>query len=315
MSFSQDVKEELLSVTGSARHCLLAELAAIFSFCGFVEGTENNRLTIGISTENKTISIKCFTLLKKTFNIYSSVSVRKAGLRSAGSVYTVKVEDGRQAKEVLLALKLPAGAEESGKLSKTTDPVLLKNACCKRAFIRGAYLASGSMSNPEKGYHLEFVCSHKEQAAMLIHILKELSVEAKEVLRKKYNVVYIKDGEAIVELLGLMGAHRALMELESTRVVKEVRNSINRRVNCEAANITKTVNAAAKQVEDILYIKEKIGFSGMPENLRQMAKLRLDYPDATLKELSELSDPPVGKSGVNHRLRKLSELAERLRLN
>ncbi|MCH5280982.1 MAG: DNA-binding protein WhiA [Lachnospiraceae bacterium] len=315
MSFSQEVKEELLSVTGSARHCLLAELAAIFCFCGFVENAENNRPTIGIFTENKTISIKCFTLLKKTFNIYSSVSVRKSSQRSAGSVYTVKVENSRQAEEVLLALKLLPLPKGMGAVKKTTDLVLLKNACCKRAYIRGAYLVSGSMSNPEKGYHLEFVCGAEEQAEMLIHILKELSIEAKEVLRKKYFVVYIKDGEAIVELLGLMGAHRALMELESTRVVKEVRNSINRRVNCEAANITKTVNAAAKQVEDIMYLKEKVGFSGMPESLRQMAKLRLDHPDATLKELSELSDPPVGKSGVNHRLRKLSELAERLRLN
>ncbi|MGN0132369.1 MAG: DNA-binding protein WhiA [Lachnospiraceae bacterium] len=316
MSFSRQVKEELIMATGTARHCQLAELAAIFEYCGYITGQENGRPVIGISTENKIISIKCFTLLKKTFNIYSGVCVRKHSKQSKNLVYELKIEDWRKANEVLMALKLYDEVTGSyGDMGGVANPILLKKDCCRRAYLRGIYLAAGSMSNPEKGYHMEFVCDRESQARYLITILQEFDIEAKKVIRKKYHVVYLKDGEAIVDLLGLMGAHIALMELENTRIYKEMRNSINRRVNCEAANITKTVNAAARQVEDILYIQKHMGLQKLPANLREMAQLRLDYPEATLKELSELLNPPVGKSGVNHRLRKLSELAERLRLN
>ena len=316
MSFSGKVKEELALAAGSARHCQLAELAAFFEYCGYLSVGENGRPVIGISTENKIISIKCFTLLKKTFNIYSGVSVRKHAGQSKNLVYELRIADEKEANEVLMALKLYDEVTGCyGDINGIANPILLKKDCCRRAYLRGVYLAAGSMSNPEKGYHMEFVCDQEPQAQYLIKVLQEFEIEAKEVLRKKYHVVYLKDGEAIVDLLGLMGAHVALMELENTRIYKEMRNSINRRVNCEAANITKTVNAAARQVEDILYIQEHMGLQKLPANLREMAQLRLDYPDATLKELSELSDPPVGKSGVNHRLRKLSELAERLRLN
>ena len=150
--------------------------------------------------------------------------------------------------------------------------------------------------------------NHFEQANKLIQILHSFDIEAKFVLRKKYYVVYLKDGEMIVQFLNILGAHIALMELENTRIMKEVRNTINRKVNCETANISKTVNAATRQVEDILYIKEHYGFDNLQGNLREMAQVRLEYPDVSLKELSQYLDPPVGKSGVNHRLRKLSEI-------
>ena len=138
-------------------------------------------------------------------------------------------------------------------------------------------------------------------------------IEGKVVQRKRYLVVYIKESEGIVELLNVMGAHQSLMSLENLRILKDMRNSINRKVNCEAANITKTVNAATKQIEDIMYIKEHYGFHNLSDQLREIAEVRLDYPDATLKELGEYLNPKVGKSGVNHRLRKLGELADRLR--
>ena len=169
------------------------------------------------------------------------------------------------------------------------------------------------MSNPEKGYHLEFVCEDEAHAAKLIETMQAFEIAAKRVQRKRYTVVYIKESEDIVRLLNVMGAHNCLMNLENLRILKDMRNTINRRVNCEAANITKTVNAATKQIDDILYIKEHYGFDNLSEPIRQMAQTRLDYPDATLKELGTLLLPPVGKSGVNHRLRKLSELADRIR--
>ena len=189
----------------------------------------------------------------------------------------------------------------------------IKRPCCKRAFLRGAFLCVGSISDPEKSNHLEFVCNNEDMADLLKEYMAEFEIVAKTVRRKKYFVVYLKDGEEIVNLLNVMGAHVSLMEFENQRILKEISNSVNRRVNCETANIAKTVNAATKQVEDIILIRDTCGFGGLPQNLREMAQVRIDYPDASLKELGSYLDPPVGKSGVNHRLRRLSEIAEKLR--
>ena len=287
MSFSAMLKEELAKHISPARHCQIAELSAILHFCGQYGMCSDGSLTIGFQTENESVIRKCFTLLKKTYNIDAGVVI-----------------DGGT-KEKLIA--------KFGVLSEPVDALLIKNACCRRSFLRGAFLCCGSMSAPEKGYHLEFVCAHEKQAEQLKEIITQFDIEAKIVSRKKYFVVYLKEGAGIVDLLNVMEAHVALMELENLRIVKEVRNSINRRVNCEAANISKTVHASARQVEDIEYIKEHYGFLRLPDNLREMAEVRLEYPDAALKELGQYLNPPVGKSGVNHRLRKLSELADRLR--
>lgn len=314
MSFSGDVKEELLSVNGNGRHCQIAELAAYFSYCGFVKKSNSGHMVIGITAENKAIATKCFTLIKKTFNIYSGILIRKHSFSSKILSYEIQIEKPDEIKEVLMAIKKYKESEEPV-LCSCVDKLLLKKDCCRRAFIRGTYLAIGSMSNPEKGYHMEFVFDHEDMAEEFIQILKTFSIGAKMVLRKKNYVVYIKDGEEIVDMLNIMGAHISLMNLENTRIMKDMRNSINRRVNCETANIAKTVNAATKQVEDIMLIQKLYGLHRLSDNLRQVAEVRLAYPEASLVELSQLMDPPVGKSGVNHRLRKLSELAERLRVN
>lgn len=200
----------------------------------------------------------------------------------------------------------------SGEIKKELEKkAFTKNSA--RAFLRDAFLEIGSMSNPEKGYHLEFVCEDENHAHKLIETMQKFEIMAKTVQRKRYTIVYIKESEDIVKLLNVMGAHKCLMDLENLRILKDMRNSINRRVNCETANISKTVSAANKQIEDIQYIQEHCGFDDLSENLREMAKIRLEYPDATLKELGEYLVPPVGKSGVNHRLRKLSELADSIR--
>ena len=160
-----------------------------------------------------------------------------------------------------------------------------------------------------KGYHLEFVCENEAQAAQIQKVICSFEIDAKIVKRKKYHVVYLKESESLVDLLNIMNAHVSLMELESLRVEKEVRNFVNRQVNCEAANITKTVKAAGGQIEDILFLQKHYGLSNLPEPLRQMAEVRLEHPESSLAELGSYLNPPVGKSGVNHRLRKLGELA------
>ena len=303
MSFSGMVKEELSRQISPARHCQLAELAALVQFCGHIE--EDGSLLV--QSENPLVIRKCFTLLKKTFKIEA---VAKSQMQTQNYRLFVTGED---AFRVLEALKI---CDTAGHLMMRhlTDPVLIKNSCCKRAYLRGCYMAVGSMSDPYKSYHLELVCGLQAQAEQLLKILHDFSLDAKMIIRKKYHVVYMKEGENIADFLNITEAHKALMEFENTRIYKGMRNMVNRKVNCEAANITKTVNAATRQVEDIRLIREKMGLEGLPEPLRQMAYVRLENPQASLGELGKLLDPPVGKSGVNHRLRKLGELAKELKV-
>ncbi len=314
MSFSGKVKEELRNAISTSRHCQIAEISAIIEFCGSFKKNDRGELIIRVQTENAAVARKYFTLLKKTFNIYSSVLVRQNMKQSKSLIYVIDIEKPREVQPVLQALKIMKQGVIAIPEVLVTDDLLIKNSCCRRTFLRGAYLCVGSMSDPEKSYHLEFVCMSQKQARQLTNTLNEFMLDAKIVLRKKYYVVYIKEGSHIVDLLNIMEAHVALMELENLRILKEMRNSINRRVNCEAANITKTVNAASKQSEDIIYIRDHYGFGNLPSNLWEIAEVRLENQEASLKELGEMLDPPVGKSGVNHRLRKLSELADRLRM-
>ena len=225
----------------------------------------------------------------------------------------VAVREHEDALRVLQASKLLDSYGEIAEDLSLIHNVVVQNVCCKRAFIRGAFLSAGSISDPEKFYHFEITCASMRKAKQLQGLMASFDIEARIVLRKRYFVVYVKEGSQIAELLQIMEAPVALMELENIRIVKEMRNSVNRQVNCETANINKTVSAAVKQMEDIRYIQDTIGLESLPENLQEMARVRLERPEATLKELGEALEPPVGKSGVNHRLRKLSLMAENLR--
>ena len=313
MSFSSRVKEELSRQMSTARHCQIAETAAIISLCGKIMISEEDRYAIKIHTENVAVARKYFTLLKKTFNIRTDVSIRSGMNHGRSRTYIVAVREHEEALKVLQAVKLINTQGEIGENLSLIRNVVLQNACCRRAFIRGAFLAAGSISAPEKFYHFEIVCPTEPKAEQLKNIIATFDIEAKIVPRKRYYVVYIKEGSQIVDILNVMEAPVSLMELENIRIVKEMRGSVNRQVNCETANINKTVSAAVKQIEDIRFIQSVAGLSGLPESLQEMARIRLERPEATLKELGEALEPPVGKSGVNHRLRKLSLVAEELR--
>ena len=227
--------------------------------------------------------------------------------------YAVGVSRHEDAVRVLKAAKLMTPDGEIQENLSLTQNVVIQQSCCRRAFIRGAFLAAGSISDPERFYHFEIACVAQAKAIQLKELILSFGLDARIVQRKKYFVVYIKEGSQIVDALNVMEAPLSLMELENIRILKEMRGSVNRKVNCETANINKTVSAAVKQIEDITYIRDRVGFGGLPENLQEIARLRLERPEATLKELGEALDPPVGKSGVNHRLRKLDDIAERLR--
>lgn len=310
MSFSGMVKDELSKQIGSARHCRIAEIAALLSWGGRM--TEDGHLKLQM--ENDAVIRKYFTLLRKTFNIETEISIRESSHQKKGQVYYVELSDQEQIEKVLQGTKLLTDGTEGGMLF-SGNSLVTQQSCCKRAFIRGAFLTSGSISDPRKGYHFEIVCSDEQKAQQLQDIIRSFQIDAKIVQRKKSHVVYVKEGDQIVDMLALMEANVALMNLENIRILKEMRNTVNRKVNCETANINKTVSAAVKQVEDIKLIAGTTGLQNLNEGLAEIAELRLQYPEATLKELGIMLNPQVGKSGVNHRLRKLSKIADDLREN
>ncbi len=278
MSFSSNVKDELNSGISSSKHCKLAELAAMIIMTGkFIDEQwcepEDN--------------VYVFGKVKKLIKLLD---------------LDINSQEGR------LSLKLIKTDDRY-----TIDHMLIERSCCKQSFLRGAFLAAGSITDPEKGYHFEIVCDTKNQSDILSGVIKSFGVEPRVITRKKYYVVYVKDGSDIVDLLNVMGAHMSLMNMENVRILKDVRNKYNRQVNCEVANLNKTVSAAVKIIDDIEFINNTKGLKILPDNLRRLAELRVEYDQASLKELGDMMNPPLGKSGVNHRLRKISEIASELR--
>ena len=315
MSFSSEVKEELFGHIGSSRHCQIAEIAAIIDAAGLVKTDENGNYILYLQDDNELIVRKFFTLLRKAFNIGTSFFGGYADAKEGGRIYRPVLTDQEGIRSILGAIRMITDDGKVRDLQIGVSPMVTRNSCCKRAFLRDSFLCLGSISDPNKGYHLEYVCDREAQALFLKEMIESFDVEARIVRRKKYYVLYFKEGAGIVDLLNIMEAPVSLMKLENLRIVKEMRNSINRSVNCEVANLAKTINAANKQIEDITYLKEHYGFDNLQPILREMAEVRLENPDATLTELGQLLDPAVGKSGVNHRLRKLSDLADKLRGN
>ena len=312
MSFSGKVREELAGSVSPARHCQIAELAAFIGLCGTVVINSFDQCSIKIHSENLLVARKVFTLIEKTFNIRTDISVRRNVVKQSVS-YAVIVRRHEDALRVLQATKMISGQQNGAEDARVFNPLVYQQVCCRRAFLRGAFQAAGSMSDPTKSYHFEIVCFSREAAEQIRDVMCGFELDAKIVPRKKSFVVYLKEGSQIVDILNVMEAHVSLMELENVRILKELRNTVNRRVNCETANINKTVSAAVKQVEDITYLRDTVGFDNMPDNLVEAAMARLDNPDATLKDLVESLDTHVGKAGINHRLRKLSEMADRVR--
>ncbi len=292
MSFSGDVKRELEGVLPSARHCRIAEISAILRLSGGRPG--DGEQGILLRTENEAAARKLFTLLKRAFNIDVIVD-RKESRRPE---YTVSIPDPERCASVLKAVGHPS---------------ILNADCCRKSFLRGAFLAAGSLSAPEKYYHLEIVCPDRDTAELVRSVMAGIGTDAKTVPRKKDHIVYLKESGQILDVLGSMGASISFLNIENIRVLKEMRGSINRQVNCETANLNKTVVSALRQIEDIRYIRDTVGFEELKPALRQMAEVRLAYPETPLQELGNYLDPRIGKSGVNHRLRKLSAMAEEIR--
>ncbi len=309
MTFASKLKNELLRIVPDKAHCVRAECAGMLLTLGLIKKKENHGDILYVLTESAKFVAKYFTLLKKAFNIESNVSMIQTS--SISDKTALEIDLDKAEASVLQAMGWKK--EGFGFDFQALENTVLYKKCCKRAFLRAVFTAGGSVSDPEKAYHFEISFSGEEQAALVQRLIRSFGPDAKIMKRKSNYVVYLQNKESILDMLSIMESSRYLMEMENLCIVKEVRNNANRQTNCDNANIKRMVGAAMKQVDDISYIVETHGIEILPENLREIAIIRLENKDESLTALGELLDPPLGKSGVNHRLRKLSEFADRLR--
>lgn len=313
MTFSSATKNEISKIAVTNKCCQLALLSALIKMNGTLQIQGIDRIGIILSTENASTARMMFSLLKSCFKINTKVVVRKNRHLKKNNNYALYIDSAMGSHEILKMTGILKESNSGMRLNHKIPHYLIKKTCCRKAYLRGIFLGGGSISDPEKTYHLELVTNNESFAEDIKELMNSYQLGAKVVMRKGSFVVYIKEGENIVNYLNIIGAHCALLKLENIRIYKEMRNNVNRIVNCETANLDKTLNAALRQINNIKYIKNTIGLDKLPEGLAEIAELRLEFRDATLKELGEMISPPIGKSGVNHRLRKLDKIAENLK--
>ncbi|MBP2001427.1 DNA-binding protein WhiA [Paenibacillus shirakamiensis] len=307
MSFAAQTKKELTMVE-SEPCCEQAELSALIRMNGSVS-VSSKKVILDISTENAAIARRIYSLIKKYFDVHTELLVRKKMRLKKNNVYIVRIPNFVQ--EILNKLNI---VSEGFMFTPGINPDLIRKNCCKRAYLRGAFMAGGSVNNPEgSSYHLEIASMYEEHCQSLVDLANEFHLNARCIERKKGFIFYIKEGEKIIELLSIIGAHQALFKFEDVRIMRDMRNSVNRIVNCETANLNKTIDAAIRQIDNIKLIQREVGLDTLPDKLKEVAQIRLAHPDMNLKEVGEMLKGTVSKSGVNHRLRKIDELAEKIR--
>jgi len=288
----------------------LAELSALIRVSGTIQLVGYRKTNVMIVTENPAVARLIFTLFKKSLNIHTEINTIKNKILRKNNSYCIKIVDGTT---MLKTLGILMTNQNQFSINDGLPEMLFENECCKRAYLRGAFLGGGSVSDPEKSYHMEFIVHNEYYGTKLIELLEEYDLNAKLISRKNNFIVYIKEGDKIVDLLNIIGAHNALLSFENTRIVKQMRNDVNRLVNCETANLNKVVDTALRQKIVIEYIDEIVGISNLPENLQEIAHLRVANSELSLKELGELLSKPLSKSGVNHKLKKIEKFAEELK--
>lgn len=308
MSFAAQTKKELTQIESDSC-CEKAELSALLRMNGSVQLSSNRKVILDISTENAAIARRIYSLIKKHYDVHTELLVRKKMRLKKNNVYIVRIPT--QVQEILNDLSI---VSEGFIFTDRIDDAIVANECCKRAYLRGAFMAAGSVNNPEgSSYHLEIASMYQEHCQALVTLANEFGLNARCIERKKGFIFYIKEGEKIIELLNMIGAHQALFKFEDVRIMRDMRNSVNRIVNCETANLNKTIGAAVRQIDNIKLLQKEIGLENLPDKLREVAEVRLAHPDINLKEVGEMLKGSVSKSGVNHRLRKIDEMAEKIR--
>ena len=309
MSFSAKTKEAMARYQSEKRCCQKAELAGIVRMNGTIKISVKERLGLEVTTENAAVARKVVRLAKENYPVETEIFVEKKRQLRKNNRYSVHITGTEGVKKLLL----DAGIIDADMgINSSVGEKINAKRCCTRSFLRGVFLGSGSINEPDNAYHLEINVTSEEFAISLIEMMEGMELSPRYSVRKNRFIVYLKESEQISTFLNLIGAHNSLLELENIRIQKGLRNQVNRLVNCETANLSKTVDAAFRQRESIEYLARTIGLDKLPDGLREVALLRLSNPEMSLKELGESLQPPLGKSGINHRMRKIEELAEKM---
>jgi len=310
MSFSTTVKNEISRIVPEDSCCKKAELSGLIRVGGAITIASNMQMALEMRTENAAVARKFLTLSKSAYGIETEISILRKNRLKKNNIYRIKISDGESVKKILVDLGI---SDDGFFLNSGISKDIMESTCCKRAFIRGLFLGSGSITDPEFGYHMEIIFESEDIAEILVELLESFELNAKIVMRKHNYVVYIKESEQISTFLSIIEAHNALFSFENTRIQKGMRNQVNRLVNCETANLNKSIDASFRQLKNIEIIDQHIGLQKLPDSLRDIALLRIENPDISLKELGEMLNPPLGKSGINHRMRKIETIAKSFR--
>lgn len=308
MAFSTQVKNELAKAQSKRSCCMRAEISAIIHMDGSLHLLGGERLALDIATENAAVARLLYKYLTDVFALKVESIVRRSVLHKVNN-YLIHVPDQTAVTQALNELGV---IDDRLHVVPGILPRIVKRDCCAVAYLRGAFLGGGFISDPKGGYHFELTTDNAEFAADLTALINRFGLRAKVSDRKRNYAVYMKDGEDIVQILALIGAHSALLKWEDERIIKEMRSQVNRLVNCDTANVNKAVNAAAEQVDHISAIDEQLGLENLPPSLQEFARVRVEYPYVSLRELGELFNPPLSKSAVYHRARRISQLAKSL---
>jgi len=301
MSFSSDVKNELAVVKPEKSCCGLSELCGLYATMGSLSLLGRGKVNVQLISESLAVCRRAYTLLVQTLHVSPQIhyvtNARFGGTRKCvltlGPVHTPAL------------LKALGMMDETGSLKSTTPRMGLTRQCCMRAFLRGVMLGGGTMSNPEQSYHLELPCRNSDIQAMMAKSMQRMGLPIKLGVRREHTYLYLKQSDQIVAFLTVIGAHTSVMQIEDLRVKKQVMETVNRAMNCDNANLQKQMDASTAQVEAIRRLRDNDKLSTLPPGLQEIALARLNAPDASLTELGQMLDPPIGKSGVNHRMRRL----------
>lgn len=313
MSFSMEVKKEISRAEEDKKCCVLGEIAGFIRMCGSVKLSGGGRLNLRIATENPAVARLYLKRIKDYFGTGVKLDIGQSNILKKNRVYELTIESEENAEQILRETGILRVKEGSNYFPDDISTDIIKSRCCKRAYLRGAFLGAGTISHPEKAYHMEIVCGNEALANDMKRLINGFGMRSKVTQRRNSYVVYLKDSEQISDFLALLGANNRVLEFENIRILKELRNKTNRIVNCESANLDKTINSAARQIEAIKVIMEKAGLDSLPEKLKEVALIRLENPEVSLSELGQMLKPALQKSGVNHRFRKIEEIADRLK--
>lgn len=303
MSFTADVKEELSRVEPVCSHCERATLAALVHLEGSLRLTGQGRMSLEVDTDSPSVARLMVKLLHSIYGLRTELTVRRSVLHKTPN-YLISVPMQPALSDSLHDM----GVLSDAGLDAGIDPAIVSKRCCRAAYLRGAFLASGFIASPKGDFHFEITVQNEHLAQDLCKLMDEAGVHAKIMQRRSNYIVYMKSGSSISEFLALVGAHHCALAMENVRVIKSVRNDVNRRVNAELANQQKASDASVEQIMAIRRVVDKVGMENLPPALQEFIRLRVAHPDATLKELGQYADPPLSKSAVYHRVRRIEEL-------